>query len=295
MEKKSPASNFYCFFYTDHFCTSTHTGNEYYYWTKYSGYVCRKIFKCFSFQVAWDTAIYAFIISVIFADKANSKRRENELQATRIQVQNIELQNQLRSSQLRALKLQLSPHFLFNTLNTVSSLIRSGENDTAIKVNSKLAEFLRTTLYTDNQEFVTLDKELEFINLYLDIESLRFNDRLKIRKNIPLNTRKFEVPYFLLQPLVENAIKHGIAKKSSASLISIDAEEINGFLIISIFNEGYFLKEPDLSAKDQGIGIMNVVDRLEKIYSDQYDFRIFNDESAQGVKVRISIPKSNRL
>jgi len=244
-------------------------------------------------QMAWDVGAYAFIIAVIFADKANTNRRQNELYATKVELSNKELQNQLNQAQLEALKLQLSPHFLFNTLNTVSSLIRSEDYSTAIQVNAKLGDFLRTTLQADSTQFVTFEKELHYLDLYLSIESLRFGDRLKIEKQIEKECNGFEVPYFILQPIIENAIKHGIAKQGQASLILITACVKNDALNVSIFNEGKLLPENWKIEENWGIGLSNVNSRLKKIYGVNFLFSIKNYPERNGVEVALKIPTSS--
>lgn len=244
-------------------------------------------------QMAWDIGAYAFIIAVIFADKANTNRRQNELYATKVALSNKELQNQLNQAQLEALKLQLSPHFLFNTLNTVSSLIRSEDYSTAIQVNAKLGDFLRTTLQADSTQFVTFEKELYFLDLYLSIESLRFGERLKIEKQIGKECNAFEVPYFILQPVIENAIKHGIAKQSQAGLIIITAFIRNYALNVSIFNEGKLLPENWEIEENWGIGLSNVNSRLKKIYGVNFLFSIKNHSERNGVEVALRIPKKS--
>ena len=238
-------------------------------------------------QVVWDLAIYSFILIAIFADKSNKISKQNALHAAQVELRNKELENLLNSAQLEALKLQLSPHFLFNTLNTVSSLVRAQEYNLAIQINSRLGDFLRTTLYADHNQFVSLRKELSFTDLYLEIELLRFRDRLKIEKNISPEALDILIPYFILQPLLENAIKHGIAKMSQAKLISIGASVQNTKLHISIFNEGRLLEG---SVNSTGIGLENVCSRLKKLYGDDYGFSIQDHQNRGGVIVNLNIP-----
>lgn len=189
-------------------------------------------------QLVWDLAIYFLITLAIFADRSNSKRRANELYISEMVLRNKELENQLTASQLEALKLQLSPHFLFNTLNTVSSLVRAQQNAKAIQVNAKLGDFLRAVLYADQSQFVALSEEIRFADLYLGIERLRFSDRLVIRKDISNESLTIPVPHFILQPIIENSIKHGIAENSTASIISLHANVSKNVLNLNIYNDG---------------------------------------------------------
>lgn len=246
-------------------------------------------------QIAWDLAIYAFIMAIVFADKANSRRKEKELLAASMELQNKELQNQLTSARLEALKLQLSPHFLFNTLNTISSLIRAGEPSLAIQVNARLGAFLRTTLYAGESPLVSLEKELEFLDLYLGIEFLRFSDRLKVEKNVQKECLQAKVPYLILQPLIENAIKHGIARHSSARLLEVQAQLVNNFLYICIFNEGKLLPENGVARENWNVGLNNVYKRLQGTYGSEFSFQLENHPEGRGVQVAIRIPHNNLL
>jgi signal transduction histidine kinase len=240
-------------------------------------------------QIAWDLAIYILITVGIFADRTNTTRRKNEQYASGIQLRNKELENLLNTAHLEALKLQLSPHFLFNTLNTVNALIRSNDNSKAIQVNTKLGDFLRATLYSKH-ELVTVEEELEFIDLYLGIELLRFNDRLIVNKKLDAATLHVLIPHFILLPLVENAVKHGIAKSSSAKCITVITRARDGQLQIEILNEGPLLESHWRIEDSEGIGLKNVSNRLEKIYNGKSWVSLRNDPKKNGVSVTISIP-----
>ncbi|HEY8937862.1 MAG TPA: histidine kinase [Cyclobacteriaceae bacterium] len=241
-------------------------------------------------QMAWDFAIYSLITVAIFADKSNSKQKQNALYAAEIELRNKELINQLNLAELETLKLQVSPHFLFNTLNTVSSLIRAQENNKAIQMITRLGDFLRTTLYGNHNIFISLAEELKFVDLYLDIESIRFSDRLKIKKNIATESLNIYVPHFILQPIFENAIKHGLTKISEAHIISIATALEHDKLILKIYNEGSLLPQNWKLKNSTGIGLKNVTSRLQKIYGDRSSFSIYNHSDKKGVEVLMTIP-----
>jgi two-component system, LytTR family, sensor kinase len=241
-------------------------------------------------QIAWDFTIYAFIVVAIFAERNNASRKQKELYAAKIELRNKELQSELNLAQLEALKLQLNPHFLFNTLNTVSALIRVGDYSSAIRANARLGEFLRMTLHSGASGFVTLKEEMEFIDLYLGIEKLRFKDRLEFSKTMDKEALQVMVPHFILQPIIENAIKHGLAKQADAKVISVTTEKIENALLISIFNEGNLLPVNWLVEDNRGIGLQNVLNRLQKIYGNNFYFNIENSEKGRGVEVKLSIP-----
>ncbi|MDB5013195.1 MAG: Histidine kinase [Daejeonella sp.] len=241
-------------------------------------------------QIAIDLAIYAFIMSVIFADKANTRRQKNELYSAQVELKNKQLEQQLDNARLDALKLQLSPHFLFNTLNTINSLIRSKDYSLAIKANSRLGDFLRATLDSENTQLVSLEKEMNYIDLYLEIETLRYADRLQVIKEISPDCLSVQVPYFILQPIVENAIKHGLAQKSSAKKLVIKAHIQKNYMEIIIINEGNPLSKN--WEANNGIGIKNVCERLNKTYGRNC-FEIANDVTDNGVQVTLKIPVGN--
>jgi hypothetical protein len=241
-------------------------------------------------QVVWDLAIYVLITVAIFADRSNRKRRLNERYASEMELRNRELENQLTSAQLQALKLKLSPHFLFNALNTVSSLVRAGEYARAVDVNAKLGDFLRSVLYADPQQFVTLDEEIRYADLYLGIELVRFSDRLVVEKNINEACLSVSVPHFILQPIIENSIKHGIARNDTARIISIQASVSDGTLKLDIYNEGTLLPDHWNMGSHGGIGLKIVSDRLAKIYGDRSSFSIGNHTGRRGVQASLHIP-----
>jgi sensor histidine kinase YesM len=241
-------------------------------------------------QIAWDFIVYCFIVTGIFADRTNNQSKLNALNAEMFKLKNKELENQLNLAQLEALKLQLSPHFLFNTLNTINSLIRSGETIKAIQINTRLGDFLRSTLYANPDQFVPLKKELEFVSLYLSIELVRFEDRLLVQYDIEPACHFVPVPYFILHPLVENAVKHGISKSSRSRLLLIEAKSKDEKILIRVFNDGYLEDKIEKPInKTTGIGLRNVQSRLKKIYGEHYLFSIKNKED-KGVEVNLAFP-----
>jgi two-component system, LytTR family, sensor kinase len=241
-------------------------------------------------QLAWDVAIYLLILIVLYANRSHTLRKDRELYAAQVELRNQELQNQLNLAQLEALKLQLSPHFLFNTLNTVSSLIRTKEYDLAIGVNTRLGDFLRATLAYGQVQQVSLEQELAFVDLYLDIETIRFKDRLIVTKDIASDCLRLPVPYLILQPLIENAIKHGINRHRNARLIAIRAEIRNDKLEIRLYNDGASLPE-DWTEKDKpGIGLKNGQQRLDKLYAGKASLRLQNDPDRPGTVAVLQIP-----
>jgi two-component sensor histidine kinase len=171
-----------------------------------------------------------------------------------------------RTAQLQALQYQLQPHFLFNTLNAISSLVVSGRQAQATEMLSKLATLLRSTLHSPETHFVPLEDELAVIDEYLDIEKVRFGERLRVRMSLQQESRSAQVPRFLLQPLVENAIRHGIGMRARGGEIEIRASVDNGQLHIAVENDG----APSESSwqEGHGLGLHNSRSRLDRLYGN---------------------------
>lgn len=200
------------------------------------------------------------------------------------QVKNMEMQAELASIRLHVLKVQLHPHFLFNTLHNINSLIYE-EPDTAKRLLNLLKRFLSISIKRVNQQLVPLMDELEFTGTYLAIEKTRFSNRLTIETDIKEETLEALVPSFILQPLVENAVKHGISKKMQAGILKITSEKKGDFLRLSVEDNG-----PGLNGKvnEQGIGLENIRQRLNQLYT-QNSFELVAS-GLGGLKVEIQIP-----
>lgn len=237
-----------------------------------------------------DLLIYALVMMIIVIARHYSVRKNNQVNMALMKLKNNQLKSQLTQAQLQALKLQLNPHFLFNTLNTITSLTLVGENMVSINVTSKLGDFLRRTLDFEDHQLVSLSRELEFFDLYLEIESVRFKDRLKLKKQIDPLCLNHKVPNLILQPLIENAMKYGIAKSKDASLIELKISRSENFIEVELFNEGPLL--PNEEELNKGVGLSNIETRLEKLYDKNHLFEIKNDSLRNGVKSVIKFPIS---
>ena len=237
-------------------------------------------------RVTNDALIYIFAITMIISFRAYGLRKKNELDMALVQLKNDQLQSQLTKAQLQALKLQLNPHFLFNTLHTISSLTLIGESKTSANVTIRLGDFLRRTLDFEEHQLVPLSKEIDFFDLYLAIESVRFKDRLVIEKDIPESCQGFMVPNLILQPLVENAVKHGIAKLKSARLIRLSVTKRDSDMEIQLYNDGSSFQPSAV----RGIGLENVKSRLERLYNDNFTFELQDADHGNGVMALIIIP-----
>ena len=221
---------------------------------------------------------YFAIVAFIHAVSYYNKYRERQLKTTRLEAQ-------LALAHLEVLKMQLQPHFLFNTLNAISALMHR-DVDAADRMISLLSDLLRFSLEKDNRHQVSLESELEFLNRYLAIEKIRFRDRLKIDQDVDEECMVAQVPRLILQPLVENAIKHGIAMRSAAGRISIRARRRGDRLDVRVTDDGPGLTGTELR---DGVGLANTRARLEQIYGSDHHFALRNGHVA-GVEVHLEVP-----
>ncbi|MCI0486897.1 MAG: histidine kinase [Blastocatellia bacterium] len=228
-----------------------------------------------------DLFMYFAILGISLAFDYYHKYRERELQAAK-------LRTELAEAQLQALKNQLHPHFLFNTLNTIVGLIRNNENRAAITTTAGLSELLRHVLENSNKQEVSLREELEFIRQYLGIQQMRFSDRLRLQMEIDPGALDAGVPNLILQPLVENAIIHGIAMRATPGVLAVSARRDNGFLRIEISNDGPQLPEGWQMEKSARIGLANTRARLEHLYGRDFRFDVRSREG--GAVATLEIP-----
>ena len=198
------------------------------------------------------------------------------------------LNEQLVKAQLHALRQQIEPHFLFNTLNSVAGLVREGRSESAVVMIAELSDLLRRMLDDSTRQQVPLEEEMAFTQKYLDIQKVRFMDRLQVDVDIPGELHLAQVPSLILQPMVENAIKHGIAKRAQGGSIRIVASHSSGMLTLSVFNDGPSLPV-NWETSRPGVGISNVRSRLRTLYGTACDIHMRNPSSG-GVEVSVSLP-----
>jgi sensor histidine kinase YesM len=229
-----------------------------------------------------DFLIYSAILGVGYALDYYDKYRERETRAA-------QLESQLAQAQLETLKMQLQPHFLFNTLHAISSLVRGEENKAAVSMIAGLSGLLRHSLENIGRQEVSLREELEFLELYLDIQQMRFSDRLKVEMEVEPETLDAAVPNLILQPLVENAIRHGISPRVAGGLIQLSTRNQNGILEIKVADDGQGLKHEWRPEESTGIGLSNTKARLEQLYGAEHRFYIRNREGG-GVEALLAFP-----
>ena len=198
------------------------------------------------------------------------------------------LKTRLAEAQLRALKMQLHPHFLFNTLHSISSLVLE-DTTKANKMIARLGDFLRLTLDSSDQQMVTLKEEMEFLRCYLEIEQVRFGDRLTVGYEIEPTALSGHLPHLILQPVVENAVQHAIAPRLTPGRINIEAKRLNGFLRVAVTDTGPGSQTASKPADGHGRGLSNVRARLREAYGTGFRFEAENIPEG-GLKVVLELP-----
>jgi two-component sensor histidine kinase len=204
-----------------------------------------------------------------------------------VALRQTQLEARLAEAQLDALRMQLHPHFLFNTINAISVLMRKGESASAIRMLGGLGDLLRRSLASTRIEFVPLDEELEFIGRYLDIETTRFPDRLRVSLEIEPAARRARVPCLILQPIVENAIEHGIAPKIVGGRITISARVEDGKLVLVVRDDGVGLSD-ELTPRGHGVGLSHVRKRLAQLYPNRHRFSL--EPADPGTVATVELP-----
>jgi two-component system LytT family sensor kinase len=232
--------------------------------------------------------IYWSVLGLCHAYDYYRRYREREQRAAQLELQAAQLETQLARAQLDALRMQLNPHFLFNTLNTISVLMRE-DVTVANRMLLRLSDLLRLALKEGSASEVSLRQELEFLRSYLEIEQTRFQDRLKVRLEIKADALDAQVPNLILQPLVENAIRHSVAPRDKESRIEIRAARSNGHVRLEVIDDGPGLDNVSKESASHGIGLSNTRARLEKLYGASHSFQLSSGVGG-GLHVTIMIP-----
>lgn len=243
--------------------------------------------KLLANRTHFNLAVYAVIICAWHAWDYHRRYREREAQA-------IELTARLAQAQLQALRMQLNPHFLFNTLNAVSSLMLK-DVTSANRMIARLGELLRLTLEIGDHQEVPLQQELDFLRRYIEIEQIRFGDLLQVKMDVEPATLEATVPNLILQPLVENAIRHAIEPQTNGGQIELRCARSNGSLLLQVSDNGQGLRSPKTDADApsnqtrERIGLNNTRQRLQKLYGDRQSFELV-ENPAGGMTANITIP-----
>lgn len=241
-----------------------------------------EIFQIFLIvNLHFSVAIYWGVVGMQQGFKYYRKNRERELRTSQLEAR-------LATTRLQVLKMQLHPHFLFNTLNTISELIYR-DPESAERMISDLSDLLRMSFENLEVQEIPLKQELEFLEKYLEIELTRFHDRLQVEMQIEPETLDASVPNMILQPLVENAIKHGIAPRATGGQIDIGAVKQNGHLSLTVRDNGVGVPNVEGQELIEGVGLSNTRRRLKHLYGDQHSFTL-NNGGDSGLSVSLVIP-----
>jgi LytS/YehU family sensor histidine kinase len=230
----------------------------------------------------FDFFVYWAILGVGYAFDYREKYKERESLTSTLKAQ-------LAQAQLESLKMQLHPHFLFNTLHAIAGLVRNNEKEPAVNMIAGLSDLLRRTLESADEQEVPLREEARFIELYLDIQKVRFSDRLTMRMEIAPETLDALVPNLILQPLVENAIRHGVSLNDSAGIVIISSVCVDDVLRISVCDNGPGLQSGWQMEASEGIGLANTRERLKHLYGTEHRFELRNGATG-GVTASLAIP-----
>jgi two-component system, LytTR family, sensor kinase len=201
----------------------------------------------------------------------------------------LKAQSLAQEAQLKMLRYQLNPHFLFNTLNAISTLILDNDNRTANQTVMRLSDFLRYTLDQDPMKRVTLRQEIEALNLYLNTERLRFGARLKLEFAVEDSALDSLVPSLLLQPLIENAVKYAVSPSETGGTIRIEARLRGAMLELTVADDGPGLRDPSKALEGRGVGLRNARERLQVLYGDRHRFAVLDNRP--GLRVEIGLPE----
>ncbi|MDG2018492.1 MAG: histidine kinase [Porticoccaceae bacterium] len=241
--------------------------------------------------VCW-TAFYHFVKYYQLLQNQHQTLLELASDTQQEQLKRSQAEAIAHEAQLKMLQYQLNPHFLFNTLNAISALVKVKESSKAHEMIVQLSKFLRYSLDNDPVHKVSLRQEIDAVKQYLNIERTRFGKRLKLHFDVPLICESIDVPSLILQPLVENAIKYGIAPSESGGKVSIVATTEGPYVFIKVIDTGPGIDTVQSSIKSVGIGLKNTDERLRQFYNDDYELRLDNT-SVGGLCVTLKIPSDH--
>jgi len=264
-----------------------------YYWvagpSTWGPTVGRTIYVFTNRYLATDVVIYAAALGVYFAFEYHERFRRLGLDAAQAEGRAARLQLSLVEARIHALRMELNPHFLFNALNAASGLVRKRENDAAVDMLARLGDLLRTTLDREMPAEVALSEEIHYLGRFVDIELVRFGDRLRVTWDIDPDVRSALVPPLILQPLVENALRHGIARRPGQAQLRISARRVGLHLELAVRDSGEGLV-PDGRSPREGIGLSNTRGRLTELYGPEAASLEIADAPGGGVRARLLLP-----
>jgi len=248
----------------------------------------RQLAATFSYYFVVELVTYFAMVGAHHAYVSTQRYRERERQAAALALNASRLEASLVRANLDSLRTQLNPHFLFNTLNAISVMAMKGERQGVVRMLTRLSDLLRLSL-EHKEQLVSLREELEFLDIYLEIEHVRFKDRLSLERDVDAEALDAEVPSLLLQPLVENAIRHGISQRAGPGVVRVEASIVEGdWLELRVTDTGPgFGDSPNRGGT--GVGIANTRARLEQLYGDRQTMELCN-RAEGGACVTVRLP-----
>ncbi|HTZ21665.1 MAG TPA: histidine kinase [Opitutaceae bacterium] len=229
-----------------------------------------------------DMVFYWAVIAFGYVGRLSKRYKQEEVKAA-------QLESQLIEAELKALKQQLHPHFLFNTMNTISVLVREGRNQEAVQLLARFSSLLRTLLDNTRVQEVTLRQEIDFLERYMEIQKMRFSDRLTFRVVVEPAAFEARIPNLILQPLVENAVLHGLAQKAGPGVVEVHGRVTAGRLHLEVRDDGPGFVAHGPGRVTEGIGLSNTRERLARTYGHQYQM-VIESEKDHGVVVSLVLP-----
>ena len=239
--------------------------------------------RILAYWFVFDSMIYWVVLFIGSMRDAGARAQARAMRES-------QLETQLAQAELQALKMQLHPHFLFNALHTVGTLVRTGRSALAVQVVGRLGDLLRRMLDGAATQEVALREELEFARNYLDVEQARFSDRLRVTWTVEPGALDAAVPHLVLQPLLENAIRHGISAATASGILIVGARCTNGTLHLTVRDDGPGLADdPGRNTGNGGVGLANTRLRLARLYGERAGLEVLNAEDG-GVTSHVFLP-----
>jgi sensor histidine kinase YesM len=241
-----------------------------------------RVFNHLRFEFALDYSLYWCIVAGAYLFQRYSTLKEREVRASQLEAA-------MAQTHLRAIQAQLSPHFFFNTLQAISVLALAGERDSVVEMLSRLSSLIRVSFDVHRPQHIAMAAELEFLEGYLSIHQLSFGQRLTVQYDVAEDTLDASVPAMLLQPLVENAVMHGVAQKPGAGIIRISSRRRDSTLVLEVADSGCGF--PTTSPRRNGVGLSATESRLELLYGDAHNIK-YGRSPEGGANVTVTIPFS---
>lgn len=254
-------------------------------WDDFGGWYFGAFYIFLSWAALFHSLKYYHLLELEHCERLREVALTKEEHIKRLEAETI-----ARDAQLKMLRYQINPHFLFNTLHAIYALIKTNQPEKATGMTGKLGRFLRSTLDYNPAQCISLAEEIDTIKLYLDIETVRFSDRLTITYDVQDNALKAKVPGLILQPLIENSIKYAIAVSANGGTIAINARVVEDRLLLEVIDSGPGIDSPVMdNSIRSGIGLRNTLERLQTLYDNGYSFDL-ESLSPKGLRVTVSIP-----